>query len=142
MTHESGNLIARYTRKTLRQQVFVLMAIYIAVLLLTLPYARSASSLPWKIVLALAPAVPVVIVIGLIAKLVMHSDELNQHVHLVALSVATGMVAALSLVGGFLCASGVITLDGDILIWVFPALCFIYGVTRWLVARRYGGLGC
>jgi hypothetical protein len=28
------------------------------------------------------------------------------------------------------------------LIWVFPVLCLIYGITRWCVGRRYGGVGC
>jgi hypothetical protein len=28
------------------------------------------------------------------------------------------------------------------LIWVFPTLCLIYGVTHWWVGRRYGGVGC
>ena len=62
--------------------------------------------------------------------------------HLIALSVATCIVSALSLVGVFLSASHVVSFDGDILIWVFPVLCLIYGVTRWYVGRRYGGVGC
>src|SRR5450432_21681 len=94
----------RYTEKQYRKQVLLLMAIYVAIMFLVWPHIRSASSLPWKVVVSLAAATPVIVVIWLMAKRVMHSDELEQRLHLTALSVATGMVCSLSLVGGFLCA--------------------------------------
>lgn len=132
----------RFVLVQYRRRMLVLMAVYVACMLLAWPHARSATGLPLKAVLALAPVVPVAAVIWLMAQRVMHSDELEQRVHMVALSVATGLVAVLSLVGGFLCAAGALTLDGDILIWVFPALCLIYGALRAGLARRYGGTGC
>ena len=85
---------------------------------------------------------PVLAVLWLMAKRVMRSDELEQRVHLLALSAATGLVCALSLVAGFLCAAGVVALDGDILLWIFPAMCLSYGASHWLLAWRYGGVGC
>jgi hypothetical protein len=106
------------------------------------PLARHATYIPWKIVFAIIPTVPVIAVICLMAKLVMHSDELEQRVYLSALSVATGVVTTLSMIGGFLCSAGALQLGGDILIWVFPALCFTYGVAHLLFGRRYGGMGC
>jgi hypothetical protein len=54
------------------------------------------------------------------------------------LGISTAVVGALSLVGGFLSIANVLKLDGSILIWVFPALMFCYGLARWQVARRYG----
>jgi RsiW-degrading membrane proteinase PrsW (M82 family) len=132
----------RYTEKQYRNQVALLMGVYVAIMFLVWPHIRSASSLSWKVVVSLVAVTPVVVVIWLMAKRVMHSDELQQRLHLTALSVATGMVCSLSLVGGFLCAAGVLALDGDILIWVAPALSMIYGVTHWWLGRRYGGAGC
>jgi hypothetical protein len=132
----------RYTEKQYRKQVLLLMAVYVAIMFLAWPHVRSASSLPWKVAISLAAALPVIVVIWLMAKRVMHSDELEQRLHLTALSVATGMVCSLSLVGGFLCAAGVLALEGDILIWVAPALSMIYGVTHLWLGRRYGGTGC
>ena len=132
----------RYTKKIYRRHLLVLMAIYVAMVLLVFPLARHATRLPWKIVFAILPAVPVVAVICLMAKLVIQSDELEQRLYLSALSVATGVVAVVSMIGGFLCSAGAFTLDGDILIWVFPALCFTYGVAHLLFGRRYGGMGC
>ena len=118
------------------------MAIYVALMLLEWPQVRNVASLPWKTALALAPVIPVVVVIWLLARRVMHSDELEQRLHLMALSVATGMICTLTLIGGFLCAAGVLTLDGDILIWVAPILSVIYGVTHLWLGRRYGSTGC
>ena len=132
----------RYTEKQYRKQVALLMAVYVAIMFLVWPHIRNASSLSWKVAVSLAAATPVIVMIWLMAKRVMHSDELQQRVHLTALSVATGMVCSLSLVGGFLCAAGVLTLDGDILIWVAPVLSMIYGVTHLWLGRRYGSAGC
>lgn len=132
----------RFTHKQYRIQVLVLMAIYIALMLLVWPYARHAAPAAWKLALTLLLTVPVNAVIWLMAKRVIHADELMQRVELVALSAATGIVAALSLIGGFLSAAGLVDFEGDVLIWVFPALCLSYAAARWLYARRYGGMGC
>jgi hypothetical protein len=132
----------RYSKKSYRRDMLVLMSIYVALVFWEWPYARHATSLPWKVLLALIPTLPVIVVICLMTRLVMQSDELEQRVYLSALSVATGVVATLSMVGGFLCSAGVLKLDGDVLIWVFPALCLSYGVAHLLFTRRYGSMGC
>ena len=134
--------MSRYTEKQYRRHMFLIMAIYVALMLLEWPQVRHVSSMPWKIALALAPPIPIIVVIWLMARRVMHSDELEQRLHLMALSVATGMICALTLIGGFLCAVGVLALDGDILIWVAPVLSIIYGVTHLWLGRRYGSTGC
>ena len=126
----------------LRRQVLVLMLVYMVLLAIFWPQARAATSLPLKAVFALLPVVPMCAALWLIAMDVLRSDELQQRVHLIALSIATGVVAALSFVAGVLSAMGVVALGGDDLIWVFPALALTYAAARWLVGRRYGGLGC
>ena len=132
----------RYTEKQYRSQMLAVMTIYVVLMLAEWPYVRIVPSLPWKIALALAPVVPVVVAIWLTAQRVMHSDELQQRLHLMALSVATGMICALTLVGGFLCASGVLALKGDVLIWITPILSIVYGVTHLWLRRSYGSVGC
>jgi hypothetical protein len=139
---QRSETMPRYTEKQYRKQVIGLMAIYVAIMFLVWPHIRSVSSLSLKVAISLAAALPVIIVIWLMAKRVMHSDELQQRLHLTALSVATAMICSLSLVGGFLCAAGVLVLDGDILIWIAPALSMIYGVTHLWLGRRYGGADC
>jgi hypothetical protein len=129
--------MSRYTQTQYRRHMLVLMAIYVGLMLFAWPYVHTAS-LPLRLALALAPVLPVVAVIVLMAKRVMHSDELEQRVHMVALSVATGLVGVLSLLGGFLCAAGLLAFSGDVLVWVVPLLCVAYGGMRWWLGRRYG----
>ena len=131
----------RLTTAQYRRQVYGLMLGYVACMLLVWPQARGTVGLPLKTLLALLPALPVVAVIWLTARRVMDSDELEQRVHMVALGIASGVVAVLSLIGGFLCAAGVLRLGGDVLIWVFPLLLVSYSLSRGEMARRYGGAG-
>ncbi|MBS0211624.1 MAG: hypothetical protein JSR26_00400 [Proteobacteria bacterium] len=134
MTHLTEN---RY-----RVWVAGTMTIYIALMLLVFPLAKHADNAAARAALAIACVSPVLVVIWLAMRRIMSSDELQQRLHLLALSAATGIVAAASLVAGFLQSVRVIVVDGDVLIWVFPALCIGYGLSRFYFNRRYGGAGC
>ncbi|MBO9661793.1 hypothetical protein [Dokdonella sp.] len=127
-----------YSRKRYQAAVLILMAIYAVAIVVLWPHVREAQGLTAKAALAIAPALPVIGVVWLMTWRVIHSDELEQRVHLIALSVASGVVASLSLIVGFLGASGVAAPRDDALIWVFPSLCAVYGLTRWGVSRHYG----
>lgn len=119
------------------------MVVYVGFMLLAWPAVRGVGE-PWlKVLLALAPVVPMLYVIGLMVRRIRDSDELEQRTHLVALGVAAAVVSGLSLAGGFLAAAHVLRTDASILIWVFPVMVGSYGLTRWCVARRYGmGASC
>jgi hypothetical protein len=132
----------RQSASRYRTQVFALMAVYIAAVFFLYPYAKHAENIGTKVVFAILPTFPVIAVLWVMAARIINSDELEQRVHLIALSVATGVVSALSLIGGFLSAAHAVDFDGDILIWIFPAICLLYGITRLLVGRRYGGVSC
>ena len=134
--------MSRYTRKQHQTQILAVTTVYLILMFAEWPHVRSVSSLPWKIALALVPVAPILVTIWLIAKRVMHSDELEQRLHLLALSIATAFICALTLVGGFLTAAGVLELGGDVLIWVAPVLSFVYGVVHLWLGRRYGGSHC
>ena len=120
------------------------MTIYVALLLLVWPLARDADTAWLKVVCALAPVIPVLYVIALMARKILHSDELEQRTHLIGLGVATAVVSVFSLIGGFLAAAKVLSADVSalILLWVFPLLVATYSGVRGWVARRYGGDGC
>ncbi len=93
----------RFVDSTYRRNIALLMAVYIALLLVLWPLIKSTSVLALKAVFTLLPVVPMIAVLWLIARRVMDSDELQQRVHLIALSAATGVVSAVSLAVGFLC---------------------------------------
>lgn len=130
--------MSRLSDKQYQRQSMLAMTAYVAVMLGVWPLVRTVTSLPLKVLLALAPVLPMLYVIVLMGRRIRDSDELEQRTHLIALGVATGVVGALSVIGGFLASARVWELDGSILIWVFPALLFGYGITRAWVARRYG----
>lgn len=134
--------MTRQSAAQYRRRIWLLMAVYVALIVFVWPYAKSAPGLPLRTVLALLPALPIVAVMAVMARRVMHSDELEQRIHMSALGVSTAIVCIASLVGGFLAAAQVVALGGDVLIWVFPLVCLSYGAARWLLARRYGGAGC
>lgn len=131
--------MSRLSQKQYEWRVLAAMSLYMLCMLLEWPLVRAATSLPFKCLLALVPVVPMVYVIAQLARRIRASDELEQQTHLIALGIATAVVGALSLMGGFLSIAKVLALDGSILIWVFPSLMFCYGAARWWVMRRYGG---
>ncbi len=134
--------MARFTQRQYRTQLLAVMAVYVALMLGEWPHVRDTVSLPVKVTLALLPVAPMFVVIWLIARRVMHSDELQQRLYLLALGIAAAVVCAASLVGGFLAASHAIALDGDVLIWVFPLLSGSFGIAHLWLGRRYGYGGC
>lgn len=131
--------MTRLSQKQYEWRVLAAMGLYMACMLLEWPLVRTTTSLSVKCLLALIPVAPMIYVIALMARRIRASDELEQQMHLIALGIATAVVGVLSLVGGFLSSANVVNLDGSVLIWVFPALMFCYGLARWRVARRYGG---
>jgi hypothetical protein len=131
--------MARVSKRRYNLQVLAIMAVYVALMLFEWPLVAKTDGLALRTLLALLPTLPVVVVIGLMARLVMRGDELEQRMHLVALSVAVGVVSVASIVGGFLVIAKVWKVGGDILIWVFPVLCVTYGVTRVVLVRRVTG---
>lgn len=135
--------MARLSSKQYERRTLVAMAAYTVFMLWGWPVIRTIGSVPLKLLLALAPLAPMFYVLALMAQRIRDSDELEQRTHLVALGVATGVTAALSLAGGFLSIAGLVVLDGSVLIWVFPLMMATYGMARWQVGRRYGGgVGC
>jgi hypothetical protein len=130
--------MSRFSEKQYTRHALIAMSLYIAFMLLAWPLVRTTTSLPFKVFLSLVAVVPMLYVVALMFRRIRESDELEQRMHLVALSVATAVVGVLSLIGGFLNAAGVLKLDGTVLIWVFPILMLSYGLSRWWVGRRYG----
>jgi len=131
--------MARISKGKYNLQVAAIMAVYVALMLFEWPLVGKTEGLALRTLLALLPTVPVVAVIALAARMVMRGDELEQRMHLVALSVAVGVISVASIVGGFLAIAKVWIIGGEILFWVFPALCVVYGITRIVLVHRMTG---
>lgn len=132
--------MARFTDRQYQRHISVTMVVYVCMMLLVWPLTRSTPELWMKALLACIPAIPMLYVIALLARKILASDEMEQRAHLLALGVATAIVGAASMVGGLLAAAGAVSLDGSILIWVFPVLIVSYSISHWwIITRRYGG---
>ncbi|SRR5579875_851034 len=131
--------MARYSQRQYQLQVAVLMAVYALLIVFEWPLVPQAHDLVLRALLALLPAIPVVLVIVTAARQVVRGDELQQRVHLIALSIAAAVVSAASIVGALLVLAHVWRVGGDVLIWVFPGLCLVYGVTRTALVRKLTG---
>ena len=128
----------RLSYRQYQRRNLLAITLYTVFMLSVWPIVHTVSSLPLKVLLALAPLLPMFYVLALMARRIRDSDELEQRTHLIGLGVATGVTAALSLLGGFLSIAQVLPLDGSVLIWVFPLMMVCYSATRWYVARGYG----
>jgi hypothetical protein len=120
------------------REFFPAMLAYVLYMLFVWPYVRHIPDPVLRGAVALLPVLPIALVIRAMVRLVLGSDELEQRTHLVGLAVATAVVAVLSLAGGFLAAAHVVSLDGSVLLCVFPALMLAYAAGRSWANRRYG----
>lgn len=113
------------------------MAVYFALMLFVWPLHKTTDATWLKALIALAPALPVAAMAVSMFRYVTASDEFMQRLHLQALALAAGVVAVLSIAVGFLAAAKVVSLDGTVLLLVFPALMLVYGPTLAWAKRRY-----
>ena len=132
----------RTRRLDTRNRVMLLMCVFVGLMFFLWPHARTTTSMPLKTVLVLLPIVPMGTALWLIAMDIVRSDELQQRVHLIAMSIASGITAAATFIAGFLCAAGVLVLGGDDLMFVLPLISVSYAASNLVVGRRYGSAGC
>ncbi len=127
---------SRYTRR-----LVVAMVLYIALLFGSILGLKSFAA-EWPVavraLMALLPVLPIAFVGKIFIDYLGECDEMIRRIELEAVSLSSLIVGLLFLAGGFLMQAGVFTLGGGtVAIWVFPLLCGIYGLTKWLAIRRY-----
>lgn len=91
-----------------------------------------------RVLIALLPAVLVALVIRAVARHVRDSDEMQRRIELESIAIAAGLVSGAYMTGGFLQAAHLIDIPATVaMLWVFPMLCALYGVTKSINARRF-----
>jgi hypothetical protein len=91
-----------------------------------------------RVLLAVLPALMVLGVMRAFVRYVRDSDELQRRIELEAGAIAGLLVSAGFLAAGFLQAADLIAIPAKVtMLWVFPMLCFTYGITKVVIARRY-----
>lgn len=94
---------------------------------------------PWRVMLAIAPLLPVIGVIRAVVRLIRDEDELERRIDLEAFAIAAMLTGFGFFSYGLLLSVG--ALPGVpaflVAILVMPALFGSYGLAKWAVARRY-----
>ncbi|KHS07870.1 membrane protein [Xanthomonas phaseoli pv. phaseoli] len=114
------------------------MVLYVLVMLFWRYLLGQVGSNWARVLIALLPAVLVVLVIRAVARYVRDSDEMQRRIELEAIAIAAGLVSGAYMTAGFLQAAELIDVPASAaMLWVFPLLCAIYGITKSIHARRF-----
>lgn len=130
----SPALRRRYTREML-----LAMGAYVVVLLVSVMVLKRVEMAPGlRAAVALLPVPPIALALRAMVRYIRDTDEMQQRIELEAVSIATAFVCLLYMAGGFLQGAGVIDVPSSAaMIWLFPLVCFSYGLAKAVVAGRY-----
>lgn len=99
---------------------------------------QGIGSLPLRALVALAPVVPIALMMRAAIRYLREIDELQRRIETEAIGIASLLVALAWFGGGLLEKAQVLSVDAGVaMIWVFPALCAVYGVAKMALVRRY-----
>jgi hypothetical protein len=124
-------IMVRYTK-----EFVVAMFAYVIVLVASnslLPHYPLFHS-PWAIPISLAPVIPVIFILQAIVGLLLHSDELQQRIQLLAIGFASGVTGLLTFSYGFLEGIGFPKIS---FVCVLPMLIGFWGIGLVYFSRRY-----
>ena len=123
----------RYLREFLPAMlgyVFVLPISIILLLRVDLPTG-------WKVVVALLPVLPMAFVVRAMLRHMLRQDELQQRIELQAVAITCAVIGLASFSLGFLQNVRVLPSPPWAMLWVLPLMIGVYGMVRFLLARRY-----
>jgi hypothetical protein len=126
-------LIRRYYR-----EMGWAMGAYVAVMLVWKRLLDHVGETWLRVLVALLPALLVVWVMRAFVRYVRDSDEMQRRIELESGAVAGLLVSAGYMAAGFLQTADLISIPAKVaMLWVFPSLCFTYGIAKVLISRRY-----
>lgn len=114
------------------------MSAYIAVMLVWKKLLGWVEAPALRVLVALLPALLIIWIMRAFVRYVGDSDELQRRIELESGAVAGMVVSAGYMAAGFLQTANLINIPSKVaMLWVFPMLCFAYGIAKVFVARRY-----
>jgi hypothetical protein len=126
-------LIRRYQR-----EVGAAMGSYVLVMLVWKRVLDLVDATWLRVLIALFPALLVCFVLRAFVRYVRDSDEMQRRIELESGAIAGLLVSAIYLAAGFLQTADLIAIPSKVaMIWVFPLLCLLYGVSKIFVSRHY-----
>lgn len=137
MPDAGGGGTKALTRRYYREFVPA-MAGYIAVMLVWKKLLNWVDLPALRVLVALLPALLIVWIMRAFVRYVSATDELQRRIELESGAVAGLVVSAVYMAAGFLQTANLIDVPSKVaMLWVFPMLCFTYGISKVFVARRY-----
>jgi len=135
---ESCDVASPALRRRYTRELMLAMGAYVLVLFASTWLLKRVEEPALRALLALAPVPPIALALRAIVRYIRDADEMQQRIELEAVSIATALVSLLYMAGGFLQAARVIDIPAAAaMIWMFPLLCFAYGLVKLAVVRRY-----
>ena len=99
---------------------------------------RGIESVPLRALVAVLPALPIVLLMRAALRYLREIDELQRRLETEAIGIASLLVSVLYFAGGLLQLAKVIDINAGVaMIWVFPLLCLIYGIAKMILTKRY-----
>ena len=125
-------------RRRYARELMLAMGAYVVVLFVSVWLLKQVEEPALRALLALAPVPPIALALRAMVRYIRDTDEMQQRIELEAVCIATAFVCLLYMAGGFLQAAKVIDIAAAAaMIWLFPLVCFSYGLAKLAVARRY-----
>ena len=99
---------------------------------------RGIESVPLRALVAVQPALALVLLMRAALRYLREIDELQRRIETEAIGIASLLVSVLYFAGGLLQLAKVIDIRAGVaMIWVFPLLCLVCGVSKMILTRRY-----
>jgi hypothetical protein len=91
-----------------------------------------------RALVALSPVPFVALAMRAMIRHIRDTDELQRRIEVESVSLATALVSLAYFAAGLLQAAKVIDVPASMaMIWVFPMICFVYGIAKIAVSRRF-----
>lgn len=126
---------SRYLREFLPAMAGYVLSVPVSIaLMLTVELPPAA-----KVLVALLPVLPMLLVVWAILRNLQRLDELQQRIQTQAICVASSVVGMLTFALGFLQNAGLLPSPRWVMLWVLPVMIWVWGVATAVIARRYRG---
>lgn len=130
---QAHTLAQRYLREFLPAMLGYVIVLPISIVLLL----RAELPTAGKVAVALLPVLPMVFVVRAMLRHMLRQDELQQRIELQAVAITCAVIGMATFSLGFLQNVRLLPSPPWAMLWVLPLMIVVYGVVRFLLARRY-----
>jgi hypothetical protein len=136
---DTSDAVPRELSRRYLRDIAPAMVGYVAVMLVWKRLLGAVELPLLRVLIALLPAFLLVWMMRAFVRYVRDCDEMQRRIELESGAVAALVLCTGYMTLGFLQTAALINIPATVaMLWVFPALCFSYGLVKVVIARRYG----